>query len=118
MRIVDFRSDTVTLPTPEMLKGMVDAKVGDDVFSDDPSVNMLEEKAAKIMGKEAAVFVASGTMGNLVSVLAHCERGGEIILGDQYELYGRGLSFYTFQDQNIDYNNSLKGITLNYFLLV
>ena len=87
MRIVDFRSDTVTLPTPEMLKGMVDAKVGDDVFSDDPSVNMLEEKAAKIMGKEAAVFVASGTMGNLVSVLAHCERGGEIILGDQSHIF-------------------------------
>ena len=55
MRIVDFRSDTVTLPTPEMLKGMVDAKVGDDVFSDDPSVNMLEEKAAKIMGKELII---------------------------------------------------------------
>ena len=87
MKIVDFRSDTVTLPPPEMLKGIAEAEVGDDVFSDDPSVNILEEKAAKIMGKEAAVFVASGTMGNLVSVLAHCQRGGEIILGDQSHIF-------------------------------
>ena len=87
MRTVDLRSDTVTLPSPDMLKAITEAEVGDDVFSDDPSVNLLEEKAAKIMGKESALFVASGTMGNLVSVLSHCQRGSEIILGDKSHIF-------------------------------
>ena len=82
MRQVDLRSDTLTRPTPSMLKAMAEAEVGDDVFGEDPTINKLEEMAADRLGKEAALFVASGTMGNLVSLLAHCGRGDEIILGD------------------------------------
>jgi threonine aldolase len=81
MRIVDLRSDTLTRPTATMRHAMAEARVGDDVFGEDPTVNQLEEMAAKRMGKKAALFVTSGTMGNLVSLLAHCERGDEIILG-------------------------------------
>jgi threonine aldolase len=81
MRVVDLRSDTLTRPTPAMSRAMAGADVGDDVFGEDPTVNKLEELAADRMGKEAALFVASGTMGNLVSLLAHCGRGEEIILG-------------------------------------
>ena len=81
MRVVDLRSDTMTRPTPAMSEAMARADVGDDVFGEDPTINRLEEMAAERLGKEAAVFVASGTMGNLVSLLAHCGRGEEIILG-------------------------------------
>ena len=80
--IIDLRSDTVTHPTPTMLEAMAKAPVGDDVYSEDPTVNRLEGLAAEMLGKEAAVFVPSGTMGNLISVLAHCGRGDEVILGD------------------------------------
>lgn len=76
---IDLRSDTVTHPTPEMRRAMAEAEVGDDVFEDDPTVIELEERAADLLGKEAGLFVASGTMGNLVSVMAHVPRGGEII---------------------------------------
>ncbi|NIU58306.1 MAG: low-specificity L-threonine aldolase [Phycisphaerae bacterium] len=82
MRIVDLRSDTLTKPTPAMRRAMAEAEVGDDVFGEDPTINRLEEMAAERLGKEAGLFVASGTMGNLVSLLAHCNRGDEIILGD------------------------------------
>jgi threonine aldolase len=82
MRIVDLRSDTLTQPTPAMRRAMAEAEVGDDVLGEDPTVNHLEEIAAERLGKEAALFVTSGTMGNLVSLLAHCNRGDEIILGD------------------------------------
>jgi len=81
MRVVDLRSDTMTRPTPAMSRAMAEAEVGDDVFGEDPTVNRLEAMAAERLGKEAALFVASGTMGNLVSLLAHCGRGDEIILG-------------------------------------
>ncbi len=81
MRTVDLRSDTLTRPTAAMSRAMAEADVGDDVFGEDPTVNKLEEMAAARMGKEAALFVASGTMGNLVSLLTHCARGEEIILG-------------------------------------
>jgi len=81
MRVVDLRSDTLTRPTPAMSRAMAAADVGDDVFGEDPTVNKLEQMAAERMGKKAALFVASGTMGNLVSLLAHCARGEEIILG-------------------------------------
>ena len=81
MRIVDLRSDTMTQPTVSMRKAMAEAQVGDDVFEEDPTVNRLESMAAERLGKEAGLFVASGTMGNLVSQLAHCGRGDEIILG-------------------------------------
>ncbi len=80
---IDLRSDTVTWPTPEMRQAMAAAAVGDDVFGEDPTVNALQEAAARRLGKEAGLFVASGTMGNLVAVLAHCGRGDEVILGDK-----------------------------------
>lgn len=80
---VDLRSDTVTRPTAAMRAAMADAEVGDDVFGDDPTVNRLEALAAARMGKAAAVFVPSGTMGNLAALLAWCARGEEVILGDQ-----------------------------------
>ena len=83
MRIIDLRSDTMTKPTVAMRRAMADAEVGDDVFGEDPSINRLEKMAAERLGKEAALFVASGTMANLVSLLAHCGRGDEIILGSQ-----------------------------------
>ena len=80
---IDLRSDTVTLPSPEMLRAVTSAELGDDVFSEDPTVNSLESKAATMLGKEDALIVPSGTMGNLVSILVHCSRGDEVILGDQ-----------------------------------
>src|SRR5512133_1216035 len=82
MEFVDLRSDTVTRPTPQMRAAMANAEVGDDVFGEDPTINRLQEMAAERMGKEAGLFVASGTMGNLTAVLAHCGRGDEVILGN------------------------------------
>jgi len=82
MKTIDLRSDTVTHPTPAMREAMYRAEVGDDVFGEDPTVNRLEHMAAERMGKQAALFVASGTMGNLVALLTHCGRGDEVILGD------------------------------------
>ena len=83
MGTIDLRSDTITQPTEAMRKAMSSATVGDDVFGEDPTVNRLEEMAAEMLGKEAALFVTSGTMGNLVCQLAQCARGEEIILGDE-----------------------------------
>lgn len=83
MELIDLRSDTVTKPTPEMRRAMAAAEVGDDVFGDDPTVIALEERAAELLGKEAGLFVASGTMGNLVAQLAHLARGQETIAGRQ-----------------------------------
>ena len=87
MKIVDLRSDTVTQPTPEMREAIAKAKVGDDVYGEDPTVNQLQEKAAEMLGKEAGIFLPSGTMGNLISVLAHCGRGDEIILGSKAHIF-------------------------------
>jgi threonine aldolase len=84
---IDLRSDTITRPTASMRKAMAEAEVGDDVFREDPTVNRLEALAARRMGKSAALLVASGTMGNLVSQLAHCGRGDETILGDQSHVF-------------------------------
>ena len=81
MEWIDLRSDTVTQPTPAMRNASAAAEVGDDVFGEDPTVRRLEVLAAEKMGKEAALFVASGTMGNLAAVMCHCQRGDEIILG-------------------------------------
>lgn len=81
MKMIDYRSDTVTHPTPNMIKAMASAPLGDDVYGDDPTVNLLEERTAKLFRKEAAIFVPSGTMGNLASILAHCGRGDEVIMG-------------------------------------
>src|SRR4051794_9728620 len=81
-RRIDLRSDTVTHPTPEMRRAIAEAELGDDVFGDDPTVIALEERAAELTGKQAGLFVASGTMGNLVSLMAQVPRGGEIIAGE------------------------------------
>jgi threonine aldolase len=83
VKTIDLRSDTVTLPTQTMREAIYNAELGDDVFGEDPTTNRLEEMAAERMGKEAAMLVASGTMGNLVSILTHCRGGEEVILGDQ-----------------------------------
>jgi threonine aldolase len=80
-RVVDLRSDTVTLPTPAMRQAMFEAELGDDVYGEDPTVNCLESAAAERLGKEAGLFVPSGTMANLVCLLAHCNRGDEAIMG-------------------------------------
>ncbi|HEY2995688.1 MAG TPA: GntG family PLP-dependent aldolase [Methylomirabilota bacterium] len=85
--IVDLRSDTLTLPTPEMREAMARAEVGDDVWGEDPTVQRLEAMAAARLGKEAAVFVASGTMGNLVSVVAHTQAGQEVVLDLDSHIY-------------------------------
>jgi len=87
MEYIDLRSDTVTKPTPEMREAMAEAEVGDDVYRDDPTVNHLEELAAGMLGKEAALFVPSGTMGNLISLLVHCQRGDEVIVGAKSHIY-------------------------------
>ncbi len=79
-KIIDMRSDTVTQPTDEMREAAVNAIVGDDVYEDDPTVNLLEKRAAEILGKEAAMFVPSGTFGNQVSLLTHTNQGDEVIL--------------------------------------
>jgi threonine aldolase len=86
MPLIDLRSDTVTKPTPQMRRAMAEAEVGDDVFGDDPTVNALEERAANLLGKESGLFVASGTMGNLVAQLAHLNRGQETIAGREHHL--------------------------------
>ncbi len=83
MKTIDLRSDTVTLPTPTMREAIYRAELGDDVFGEDPTTKRLEKIAAERMGKEAAVMVASGTMGNLVCVLTHCRRAEEVILGNR-----------------------------------
>ena len=83
MEYIDLRSDTVTKPTPEMREAMARAEVGDDVYGDDPTVNLLQEIAAEMTGKEAGLFVPSGTMGNLAAILTHCQRGDEVILGQK-----------------------------------
>jgi threonine aldolase len=87
MKVIDLRSDTVTLPTPIMREAISQADVGDDVFGEDPTINCLEKMAAERMGKEAAVFVASGTMANLVCALTHCARGQEVILGNKSHMF-------------------------------
>jgi threonine aldolase len=87
MKIIDLRSDTVTLPTGEMRQAMFEAVLGDDVFNEDPTVNEFEQRAAEIVGMEAALLVTSGTQANLVSVLTHCARGEEIILGDASHIF-------------------------------
>ena len=85
--ILDLRSDTVTQPSPAMRRAMNEAELGDDVYREDPTVNRLEAMAAELLGKEAALFVSSGTMGNLVSLLAHCPRGSSYIVGHKQHTY-------------------------------
>ena len=85
--MIDLRSDTVTHPNRQMRRAMYDAELGDDVYGDDPTVNRLQEQSAALMGKEAGLFVASGTQGNLVSVLSHTVRGDEVLVGDQCHVF-------------------------------
>jgi threonine aldolase len=83
MKIIDLRSDTITLPTEKMRQAMYEAELGDDVFKEDPTINKLEQLAAELMGKEASLFTPSGTMSNILSVLAQTKSGDEIILGSE-----------------------------------
>ena len=81
MRYIDLRSDTVTQPTEAMRQSMLHAEVGDDVYGEDPSINALERRGAELLGKEAALFVPSGTMSNLLAMMSHCQRGEGALLG-------------------------------------
>jgi threonine aldolase len=103
--VIDLRSDTVTRPTPPMRRAMAEAEVGDDVFGDDPTVNRLEELAAEKLGKDAAVFVPSGTQSNLCALLAHCQRGDEYIVGEHAHTYmyeaGGGAVLGSIQPQPV-----------------
>jgi len=85
--VIDLRSDTVTLPSQAMREAMYHAELGDDVYHEDPTVNRLQEMVAELTGKEAALLVASGTMGNIASVLAHAARGQAVIVGDRSHIY-------------------------------
>jgi threonine aldolase len=104
---VDLRSDTVTQPTPGMRTAMAEAPLGDDVFGDDPSVNALQEKIAALLGFEAALFVPTGTQGNLCGILAHCQRGDEYIVGQMQHCYrwegGGAAVFGSVQPQPLDH---------------
>src|SRR5437868_943298 len=106
MNPVDLRSDTVTKPTAEMRAAMLAAEVGDDVYGEDPTVNRLEALAAAKLGKEAALFVCSGTQSNLLALLSHCERGDEYIVGQQghtYKYEGGGAAVLgSIQPQPLD----------------
>lgn len=87
MKIIDLRSDTVTVPTAEMRRAMFEAEVGDDVYGEDPTVNRLEEEAAAMLGKEAALFVPTGTQGNQIAILAHTQRGDEVIVESESHVF-------------------------------
>ncbi|MBT2324442.1 low-specificity L-threonine aldolase [Variovorax paradoxus] len=105
--VVDLRSDTVTQPTPAMREAMMAAPLGDDVFGTDPSVNALQEKIAGMLGFEAALFVPTGTQGNLCAILSHCGRGDEYIVGQQAHCYrwegGGAAVFGSVQPQPLDH---------------
>ncbi|MDC1312149.1 low-specificity L-threonine aldolase [Burkholderiales bacterium] len=107
--MIDFRSDTVTQPTIDMRSAMASAQVGDDVYGEDPTVNELEALAARVSGKESAIFVASGTQSNLLALMVHCERGDEYIVGQQghtYKYEGGGAAVLgSIQPQPLDYEH-------------
>ena len=84
---IDLRSDTVTRPTPEMRRAMAEAEVGDDVYGEDPTINRLEQRAAEIFGREAAIFVPSGTMGNQVAIKIHTRPGQEVICEERAHIF-------------------------------
>jgi threonine aldolase len=87
MKTIDLRSDTVTRPTPEMRQAMAGAEVGDDVYGEDPTINKLQVLAAELVGKEAALFVPSGSMGNQLALMAHCQRGDEVICDREAHIF-------------------------------
>ena len=129
MKVIDLRSDTVTVPTPEMRKAMFEAEVGDDVYGEDPTVNRLEAMAAERMGKEAALFTTSGTQSNLIGVLAQTHHGNEVILGSEahifwYEVGGAaaigGVVLRTVPNDNLgcldpnDVEQAIRGNNIHY----
>ena len=105
--MIDFRSDTVTMPTPAMRRLMAEAEVGDDVYREDPTVNALERRAAELAGTEASLFVSSGTQGNLLALLTHCNRSEEYIAGQRAHCYrseaGGAAALGGIQPQPIDF---------------
>lgn len=107
MKIIDLRSDTVTKPTPAMRQAMAEAEVGDDVYGEDPTVNRLERLSAKMLSTEDALFVSSGTQGNLLAVMSHCERGDEYIVGQMAHTYrwegGGAAVLGSIQPQPLDF---------------
>lgn len=93
--LIDFRSDTVTQPSPEMKQAMINAPLGDDVFGEDPTANLLEQTVAARFGKQAGLFLPSGTQSNFIALLAHCQRGEEVITAEEYHIFSyeaRGAS--------------------------
>jgi threonine aldolase len=104
---IDLRSDTVTCPTAGMRKAMYEAEVGDDVYGEDPTVNALEAHMAELLGKEAGLFVASGTQSNLIALLTHCQRGDEYIAGSTAHTYqfegGGGAALGGIQPQTMSF---------------
>ena len=114
--MIDLRSDTVTMPNKDMRKAMYDSEVGDDVYGEDPTVNKLQEIASEVTGKEDSLLVASGTMGNLVSLLTLTNRGEEIILGNKCHVYaweGSGVSIYGGISMKIINNNNDGSFDIN-----
>jgi len=107
MKQIDLRSDTVTKPSAAMMEAMMKAKVGDDVYGEDPTINKLEAIAAKMLGKEKAIFCTSGTQSNLLALLVHCERGDEYIVGQLAHTYryegGGAAVFGSIQPQPLDF---------------
>lgn len=107
MEFIDLRSDTVTRPCPEMKAAMMNAPVGDDVYGEDPTINLLEKKAAEITGKEAALFCTSGTQSNLLALMTHCRRGDEYIVGQTAHTYryeaGGAAVLGSIQPQPLDF---------------
>jgi len=107
MKRIDLRSDTVTLPTPAMRQAMVQAELGDDVYGEDPTINLLETLAAERLGKEAALFVSSGTQSNLLALMTHCARGDEYIVGQDAHTYrfeaGGAAVLGSIQPQPLDF---------------
>ncbi|MEE4244434.1 MAG: low-specificity L-threonine aldolase [Kangiellaceae bacterium] len=106
---VDLRSDTVTLPSQAMKQAMLNAELGDDVYGEDPTVNLLEMKAAELLGKEAAIFAPSGTQSNLLALMSHCQRGDEYIVGQQahtYKYEGGGAAILgSIQPQPLEFDS-------------
>ena len=109
MNIVDLRSDTVTQPTASMRAAMMAAPLGDDVFADDPTVNALQARIAELLGKEAALFVPTGTQSNLVAIMSHCGRGDEYIVGQMAHTYrwegGGAAVLGSVQPQPLDHQS-------------
>ena len=106
MKTIDLRSDTVTCPTNKMKEAMMAAPVGDDVYGEDPTINLLEKKAARLTKKESALFVSSGTQSNLLALMTHCQRGDEYIVGQlahTYKYEGGGAAILgSIQPQPLD----------------